>query len=672
MDMRQNGKSYGRADANGHPDSAERDKYTERAKEHTSSPGNGGEHTSSTGNSGEHTGSTGNGGEHPPNSEYGRNAAKRRLFKLPGQAEKRRDGSLPTLEATLSRSFFAVSAVLILLSLGITMYYDISRQRKEVDAAIRGTAAYIASMPGVVNMLKMGYPDDTVKRDLDSLSLNTANLNVILICDRNGLRFYHTDRSTGGETVTGGDEAAALAGSPPYITTGYGSLGTQRRAFHSITDESGAIIGYVMASVFTAHLSDSQKRIVTLYLSVLAFMLLVSLLISRAVVVLLRGRLMGHEPEELLDIYLRQDAVLSSLEEGLIAVSPDGTVLFANRPAGELLTGMPPGGLEGRHVLELFPELKASGLFSPGCPLSGYAFPVSKSPAQGQLQNQNSLVSTAGGRTLFLKAIPIIRKDSMKGFLLVLNDRTEMLRIFDELSGTKATLDTLRAFNHEFMNKLHVILGYLQTGETKKAMTFIVNSSLVSSQAVRETAERIRVSSICALIIGKMMHAAELGIRLRLSGDSECLEQDLLLPKEEMITVIGNLLENAVEELSAPENETREVKEIKLSVCCRSNFNMIVCEDTGRGIPAELTGRMFEKGVSTKGENRGFGLFLVSRIAEENGGDCTVDTEEGEGTIITLTFVRGDLNREHPPAQETALSPKMGVHEQAKLRQEEN
>ena len=103
------------------------------------------------------------------------------------------------------------------------------------------------------------------------------------------LRFYHTDRNTTGETVTDGDEAAALAGSPPYITIGYGSLGTQRRAFHSIQDDSGAIIGYVMASVFTAHLSDSQKRIMALYLTVLAFMLLVSLFLSRGVVVLLRG-----------------------------------------------------------------------------------------------------------------------------------------------------------------------------------------------------------------------------------------------------------------------------------------------------------------------------------------------------------------------------------------------
>ena len=88
-----------------------------------------------------------------------------------------------TLETTLSRSFFAVSAVLLLLSLGITMYYDITRQRKEVDSTISGLAAYIASMPQVIDMLQMGYPSDSVRKDLDSLCSNTANLNVVLICD---------------------------------------------------------------------------------------------------------------------------------------------------------------------------------------------------------------------------------------------------------------------------------------------------------------------------------------------------------------------------------------------------------------------------------------------------------------------------------------------------------
>ena len=569
-----------------------------------------------------------------------------------------------TLETTLSRSFFAVSAVLLLLSLGITMYYDITRQRKEVDSTISGTAAYIASMPQVADMLQMGYPSESLRRDLDSLCRNTANLNVVLICDKNGLRFYHTDRNTTGETVTDGDEAAVLAGSPPYITTGYGSLGTQRRAFHSIQDDSGSIIGYVMASVFTAHLSDSQKRIVTLYLTVLAFMLLVSLLLSRGVVVLLQGRLMGHEPEELLDIYIRQDAVLGSLEEGLIAADPSGKVLFANQAASDLFCGScTSGSLEGKQLSALFPDTDFSRLLSDDDSRSGAEAsrelkkqPVQKIMSSGtdaekaqesrvladsfKTASVSGLISNVGSRTLLIKTIPIIRKDSMKGVLMVLNDRTEVLRMSDELSGTRATLDTLRAFNHEFMNKLHVILGYLQTGETKKAITFIMNSSLVSSQAVRETAERIRVSSICALIIGKMMHAAELGIRLSLSPDSICLEHDLLIPSEEMITVVGNLLENAVEELADPDNADRAIKEIKLSLFCRRDFNLIVCEDTGRGICRELAERICDKGVSTKGESRGLGLFLIKDIAERRRGELTIETEEGEGTVITLTFTQ--------------------------------
>lgn len=97
------------------------------------------------------------------------------------------------------------------------------------------------------------------------------------------------------------------------------------------------------------------------------------------------------------------------------------------------------------------------------------------------------------------------------------------------------------------------------------------------------------------------MHAAELGIRLSLSPDSICLEHDLLIPSEEMITAVGNLLENAVEELADPANAHRAIKEIKLSLFCRRDFNMIVCEDTrawylqGAG-GAYLRQRYFHKG----------------------------------------------------------------------------
>ncbi|MEG0813555.1 MAG: ATP-binding protein [Clostridium sp.] len=423
-----------------------------------------------------------------------------------------------SLEQHLYYSFFFISTLVILLSLGITLYYDINRQRRDVDTSISGTAAYIASMPDVISMLEAGYPSPLAKQDLDSLCANISDISVVVICDKNSLRFYHTDRQKTGESFVDGDETKILSGSEPYITTGFGTKGSQRRAFHSIKSSNGEIIGFVMASVFTAHISGQQRTIILVHIAILGFMLLISFILTRTIVHFLRKSLMGFYPDELLDLYIRQD---------------------------------------------------------------------------------------------------------------------ELLRVTDELSGTRCMLDTLRSVNHEFLNKLHIILGYLQTGATQKAIDFIINSNLVSSEAIRQTADSIRVSRICALLIGKMMHAAELGILLTLTHDSCCIEKDLLIPMESYITLIGNLLENAIEELSSKETE---VKEIKLGIYCRPDCNVITCEDTGSGITPELMEHIFEKGCSSKGENRGTGLYLIHEIIEENHGDIVVDTEDGEGTCFTITF----------------------------------
>lgn len=83
--------------------------------------------------------------------------------------------------------------------------------------------------------------------------------------------------------------------------------------------------------------------------------------------------------------------------------------------------------------------------------------------------------------------MPILGEKGSQGVLNVFHDKTEMRKLSDELSGARYMLDTLRFFNHEFMNKLHIILGYLQTGESQKAVQFIMNTSLVTSQSIRET-----------------------------------------------------------------------------------------------------------------------------------------------------------------------------------------
>lgn len=235
--------------------------------------------------------------------------------------------------------------------------------------------------------------------------------------------------------------------------------------------------------------------------------------------------------------------------------------------------------LEGQPLTRFFPET--------GC------IQVARS---GQAVHNRSCVIQE--RQILASEVPILGENGSQGVLNVFHDKTEMRKLSDELSGARYMLDTLRFFNHEFMNKLHIILGYLQTGESQKAVQFIMNTSLVTSQSIRETADCIRVSHLCALIIGKMMHAAELGILLTVTHDSFCREEDLLLSPEDYATILGNLLENAIDELSRSHSEVRE---IKLSMYCRPDCNLVVCEDTGGGIAPDILPHIWDKGFSSKG-----------------------------------------------------------------------
>lgn len=525
------------------------------------------------------------------------------------------------LERKLYRGFMLISTLVILLSLSSTLYFDIERQRKEVDTMISGIAAYIAEGTDVVAMLESGYPSTYVKQSLDALYSTIPNISVAEVCNKDGVRFYHTDRQKTGESYVEGEAVRILQGSDPYITIGYSTKGDQRRAFHAVHNANDEIIGFVMVSVFIGVISARLQSIMLVHFVILVVMLLFSFFLSHASLRYLRKSLMGFQPEELLGRYLRQDVVLSAVSEGLVASDTSGKVLFANSVASSLIGEEE--ALEGRPVREFLPDTRQESVLR-----------------TGQSEERRSWM--VGGHSVLANEVPI-RKDSqsqVEGVLTILYDRTEMLHMSDELFGARSMIDALRSFNHEFSNKLHVILGYLETGQTEKAIGFIVNSNLITGQLICQTADQIRVSELCALIVGKIMHAAEQGIQLKLMGDSNCIEQDLLIPVNDMTTIVGNLLENAIEELGSHDGE---VKEIKFGLYCRPDCNIIVCEDTSAGISKEVQERMFEKDFSTKGKYRGTGLYLVRRIARQYCGRIEVETEAGEGSVFTITFTRKEI-----------------------------
>ena len=530
---------------------------------------------------------------------------------------RRRFQQLP-LERQIFYSFSMASVALLLLTLCVALSLELGHQRGHVDSVISGAAEYVAHLEGVAEMLNTGYPDPGVSRELDLLCRSYPELEILAVYDRNGLRFYHTSRRETGDSLLTGEEARILSGAAPYITASYGTQGQQRSAFHAVENAAGEIIGFVTVATFQARVTQRELTLVLIYALILCGALLLALLLSHALVRLLRSSLRGNDPKELLELYLRQDRVLDALEDGLVLTDLRGEIVFANAQAAGLLELGESRGA-GRPLADFFPETRCL-------------------QAAQLAQSFHNRSLTLGERQILLSELPVAAQGELTGVLSILHDKTELRKLSDQLSGTREMLDTLRLFHHEFQNKLHVILGYLQTGQTEAATRLILNSGLVSSQSIREVADRVRVPSLCSLIVGKMLRASELGVRLSLSRDSSCREEDLLFPAQEQGTILGNLLQNAIDAFAA--GEETQAREIQLSLYYRPECNLILCEDTAGGIPPELLGRLWEKGASSKGPGRGLGLYLVGELLRQYGGSAEVESEAGEGTCFTLTFSR--------------------------------
>ena len=523
-----------------------------------------------------------------------------------------------TIEQRLYYSYTLGCIAVILISLSVTLYYSMNRQTKELDSTITSMAAVVADMPMVVSALEEDRDVEELTSYLDMVLEVTSGLDIITICDTDSIRIYHPEKSRIGKTFSGGDEGPILRGEAPYITEGMGTLGHQRRAFRAVTDSEGTIIGFVMASVLTESIRQMRNQILLIYGILGALLLGLGFVLARHNMNYLKRLLMGYQPEEFITKYVERSEVLDALDEGIFAVNPKGEVILMNQSGRTMLGLDEDAKVEGEYLKDIYPKTRLLETMKSGQP----EYNVS------MVLNGNHIVSNR---------IPIWENHRIAGAISIFRDRTEVMKMAEELTGARDMLDTLRAFNHEFMNKLHVILGYLQLGDTDTAIEYISNTTLVSSQAVKDVSMQIHVSHLSALIIGKMMRASELGIHLILKNGSQCAKENLMFPVDVYVTIVGNLLENAIEELNS---RAYQVKDVELGIYCEYDCTVITCEDTGGGIPEDVRENIFRRGISTKGEGRGTGLPLVKELADRYHGEITIETEPGEGTCITVSFMR--------------------------------
>ena len=145
--------------------------------------------------------------------------------------------------------------------------------------------------------------------------------------------------------------------------------------------------------------------------------------------------------------------------------------------------------------------------------------------------------------------------------------------------------------------------------------------------------------AVAALLIGKTSRASELNVKFVFREGCHYSNTDMPLPAELLVTVIGNLIENAFEAMN--ENKVYEApKELLFGIYSRPGAVLITADDTGVGIPKENLEHIFENGYSTKGEGRGTGLYQVKEMVERLGGKITVESQQGIGSSFSVSFTK--------------------------------
>lgn len=525
----------------------------------------------------------------------------------------------------IHRKIFTTQLILIItlaLFLGISgtlinIHFEIDKR----DQNLQNIAEAVANSPLVDD--KIENPDDEKTTELlneylDSLKTTLDNIDVISFVSRDNVRLYHSNHDLIGTEYDGTIPEFEKVSKEYYTANETGPSGSQRRAYAAVYDKNGNYTGFVMTIMLLENIKAETLQILFIFALITIAAILIELIISAELSSSIKKSLHGYEPNVFSAMFQVRDNILESLNEGVLAVDKNGVVQFANRSAAKML-----GKKKAKELINT--------PFTDCCNDGFIKNVISTGEKEFNIQDQS-----IGNSNVLIDCIPIRENEDIIGAVAILHNREEYTKLMEDLAGTRYLVDSMRANNHDFTNKLHVIMGLIQMEMYNEAVSYIENISIVQRETISKIMSVVDEPSIAALLIGKSARASELNIKFILSEESHYSKTDLYLPPELMVTVIGNLIDNAFDAMNIKDIDRQ--KELHFGIYSCEDTLLITVDDTGVGIGKDNVEHIFDNGFSTKGEGRGTGLYQVKEMVEAIGGKITVESQENVGTSFTVSF----------------------------------
>ncbi|MFF2024825.1 ATP-binding protein [Streptomyces sp. NPDC058171] len=525
---------------------------------------------------------------------------------------------------SLAGQLFAMQAVLVAVVVaGCALFTYLSNAHQAEQSARRqaeAAARAVAASPSVREAVDDADPSRALQPYAARVQRDTG-VDFVTIMAPDGIRWTHPDeRRIGGSFL--GHTGPALRGET-FTETYTGTLGPSVRVVTPVRANAsgGPIVALVSAGITVDRISARVRDQVVALLAVAAGALVLGGIGTYVINARLRRSTHDMNAAELSHMHDYHQAALHAVREGLLMLDGQRRVALLNDGARELLgTG---ADAVGRSVADL-------GLPPP---LTGAL--LSAEPRVDELH-------LSADRVLVVNTQPV-SSGEQRGTVVTLRDHTELQSLMGELDSERGFTQALRSQAHEAANRLHTVVSLIELGRVEEAVEFATAELELAQTLTDQVVAAVAEPVLAALLLGKAARANERGVELLVSPDSR-IDDGLLppsLPARDLVTVLGNLIDNAVD-------AAQGTGQARVTVTARAADGELLLRvrDTGAGVDPAHAEAIFDRGWTTKpsagrAPGRGLGLALVRQTVHRYGGTLTVSASPSGGAEFTASLPLG-------------------------------
>ncbi|KAA9012523.1 DcuS/MalK family sensor histidine kinase [Niallia endozanthoxylica] len=508
--------------------------------------------------------------------------------------------------------FFVLAVVFI--SLLITEILISQLVADTVENSQSEKATNVARMVALSPLVMEGLSGERDESDIQTFANDikaATNVEFVVVMDMDGIRKSHPDSSKVGKHFRGGDEGPVLQGKE-HVSISKGTLGHSLRSFTPVID-NGKQVGAVAVGITLKDVEKAVDKSRKGILIGIGLGLLIGVIGAVVLARYIKKILLGLEPIQIARLVEERSAMLNSVREGIIATDQDSRITLVNKSA---LSIFKKAGLDdqpiGKDVNIYMSTSRMTDVIRTG---------------EAELDQEQEI----NGVILLVNRVPIVLNKKTVGAISTFRDKTEVRQLAGQLTGVQLYADALRAQAHEFMNKLHVILGMVHMKNYDQLSQYISETVNHRSNEINLVSQMMQEPVLAGFLIGKLSYAREAGVELHFSSERPIPKPQNYEMVHELITIVGNLIDNAIDAvMDCP------IKKVEAIFEYADDILTIEVSDTGTGMTEEEQNKVLQKGYSTKGQNRGFGLHLVIQSINKLEGEFIISSKPGQGTEFVV------------------------------------